>query len=157
MESVLQYKIPVLHPLAVHFPIALLLVGAAAALLWMIWGHTFWQRMALMLHALGFAGSLFAYFTGEAMEEQAEGVPMVDELVGLHEQMALYTVIMAGVTTLAFIGTVLYTLWRRPATDRTPEPFWIRLALALLAIGTTLLVAWTSHIGSTMVWGVPGS
>jgi uncharacterized membrane protein len=151
METVFQYKIPVLHPLAVHFPVSLLLLAGVPALAWLVRGTVFWRQCTLFVLASGVAGALVAYFTGEAMEEQSEGVPIVDELVGLHEDMALYTVIVA---CLALAGFAWAALRSRRIPDGQPEPLWMRLTLALAVFAAAVLVAWTAHIGSTMVWGV---
>ncbi len=155
METVLQYKLPILHPLAVHFPIVLIGVGGGGvALVWLVRGTAFWRRATLLLFTLGMAGALFAYFTGEPMEEHVEGTPIVEELVGLHEDMALYTLYLTGLT-LVLLAAVSLWLERRTTVERDPnDPLAARILLALLALGAAALVAWTGHIGSTMVWGV---
>ncbi len=153
MEKVLQYEIPVWHPIAVHFPIALIFTGAVCVLLWLLRSSTFWRKCALVLYAFGMAGALFAYFTGEAMEEQVEGAPIVEELVHLHEEMGLYTLIVTG-----FVLVVLLTLtvWARyrPIAKPQSDLVLIRLGMGLLAILSAALVLWTAHIGGVMVWGV---
>lgn len=151
METVFQYRIPVVHPLAVHFPLSLLLLAAVPALLWLARGTLFWRQCTFFMLTFGVAGALVAYFTGEAMEEQSEGVPIVDELVELHEDMALYTVIIACLA-LAFFAGMAFFARERPSGE--PEPFWVRLGLALAVLVAAVLVAWTAHIGGTMVWGV---
>ncbi|SRR5690554_4231128 len=150
MESVFQYEIPVLHPLAVHFPLALLLAAALTALIWCFRGSRFWRHTTLLLAGLGSLGALFAYLTGDKMEEQSEGVPIVEELVDLHEQMALYTLILAVVSTLAI--TTFSLLARR--MDARRDPLLSRVLLACLVLLAAALVAWTAHIGATMTWGV---
>jgi len=153
MEKVLQYEIPVWHPVAVHFPVALILTGAACMVIWTIRGVHFWRSCALLLYAAGMAGALFAYFTGEAMEEQVEGTPIVEELVHLHEDMGLYTLLVTGLT---LAGIVALTVWERyrPITRPEPDPVLIRFGLGLLAVISAVLIAWTAHIGGVMVWGV---
>lgn len=102
METVLDYRIPVLHPFAVHLPVTLLLTAAIAALIWMFRGTAFWRRCCLFLLLLSTPAAAFAYFTGDEMQERAEGVPIVDELVGLHERMALITLLFTATVTLLF-------------------------------------------------------
>lgn len=155
MDVVFDYRIPVLHPLAVHFPLGLLLAGALVALVWMFRGTAFWRRSLLLLLVLGSAGAVFAYVTGEAMEEQSEGVPIVDDLIDLHEQMGRYTLVVAIV---ACLGVALLSLRQeRPRAGGVParDPIALRLVLGLLVCLAAALVAWTAHIGGTMVWGVP--
>ncbi len=153
METVFQYEIPVWHPLAVHFPLALILVAAGVTVVWSFRGTAYWRRCALLLFTLGMAGALVAYQTGEAMEEQAEGTPIVEELVGMHEDAARYTLFATGATLLALAGLSVW-LERRTTLERNPkDPLAVRIALAVAALLAATLVTWTGHIGATMVWG----
>lgn len=154
MEQVLQYEIPVWHPLAVHFPLVLILVAAGVLVVWSIRATTFWRRTGLLLLTLGMAGALFAYFTGEGLEEHVEGTPIVEELVHLHEDMALYTLIITGAALLGLAGLSLW-LERRTTLERDPkDPLIPRIIITVLAVAAAALVAWTGYIGATMVWGV---
>jgi uncharacterized membrane protein len=154
METFFQYEIPVWHPLVVHFPIALVLVAALTTIAWSIRGTPFWRRCALLLFTLGMIGGIVAYQTGEAMEEQSEGTPIVEELVGLHEDLALYTLLVTGATLVALAG-LSWWLDRRITIERSPpDPVVARVVLAAVALAAALLVAWTAHVGGTMVWGV---
>lgn len=154
MEQVLQYEIPVLHPLAVHFPVVLIVVAAGVLIVWSIRGTSFWRRAGLLLLTLGMVGALFSYFTGEALEEHVEGTPIVEELVHLHEDMALYSLIVTGVALLGLAGLSVW-LERRTTLERDPQdPLIPRIAITVLAVAAAVLIAWTGHIGSTMVWGI---
>ena len=154
METVFQYRIPVWHPLVVHLPLALLLTAALAAVIWMIGGRPFWRRCLLFLVSVGMVGGLLAYNTGEAMAAQAEGVPIVEQLAELHEQMAFYTLLANGLLLLG-LGGVSFWLERRTTIERNPDdPLMVRIGLGLLVLLAAALVAWTAHIGGTMVWGV---
>ncbi len=154
METLFQYEIPVWHPLVVHFPIALILVAVLATVVWGIRGTSFWRRCALLLFTLGMGGGIVAYKTGEAMEQQSEGSPIVEELVGVHENLALYTLLVTGVTLAALAG-LSWWLERRATLEGAPrDPLAARLVLALAALAAAVLVAWTAHVGGTMVWGV---
>ncbi len=150
MDAVFDYYIPQLHPLAVHFPISLVLVACVAALGWAVQGKAYWFRATWLLMTTGFIGALFAYFTGDAMYEQSEGTPMVDLLVDHHEQVALFAVIANGVSwaVCSLIG-----LSRRAKLDEQPAS--IRWGLGVIVLITAILITWTSHVGGTMVWGVP--
>lgn len=153
MEKVLQYEIPVWHPVAVHFPVALILVGCFCVLMWVVKRAAFWRLCGLLLYGFGLAGALFAYFTGEAMEEQVEGTPIVEELVHLHEEMGLYTLIFTGLT---FLGLLALTVWERYRPIAKPEADLVlmRVGMGILALVSAALVLWTAHIGGVMVWGV---
>ena len=153
MDNVLQYEIPALHPLAVHFPLVLILVGTLAVVIWGIRGKLFWWQTSVFLYVLAMAGALFAYFTGEELEEQMEGDPILEELGGLHEDMGLYTLIVTGVTLVAMMGLMI---WRkRSARLGSQDPLIARMIIVVLALLAAGLVAWTAHIGGVMVWGRP--
>jgi uncharacterized membrane protein len=154
MDKVLQYDIPVVHPVAVHFPIALIVVAAFVALVWAIRGTAFWRRATLLLLSVGMIGLVVAYLTGESIEEHVEGTPIVEELVGLHETTALYALIVTGVA-LAGVAALSFWMERRTTLQRDPpDPISARLVLTLITVAAAILVAWTGHIGGTMVWGV---
>lgn len=84
------------------------------------------------------------------MREQSEGVPIVEDLVDLHEQMGLYTLIASLVATAAM--TIAEAAAQRSKTDL--DPILLRTALACLVFVAAALVAWTAHVGATMTWGV---
>lgn len=153
MRPLLEYEIPVLHPLLVHFPIALIVVGAAAVVAWAIIPNTFWYRVGVLAFVGGAASSIAAYLTGEAAEEAAEGVPIVEEIVHLHEDMAIYT-LAATILTLVALIVSQPTLLSGPGSDDRVPAVGVRWAVAAVALLAAVLVAWTSHLGGIMVWGV---
>jgi len=138
----------------VHFPVALILVGALAMGVWSVRGTSFWRQCALLLLTLGWIGGIVAYQTGEVMKEHTEGTPIVEELVALHENAAFYALLVTGAVVLALAGLSVW-LERRITLERNPpEPLAARIVLALTALVAAVLIAWTAHIGGTMVWGV---
>ena len=154
MDIVFQYEIPVLHPLAVHFPIALILVAALATVVWGLRGTAFWRQGALWLFGLGLIGGIVAYKTGEAIREHTEGTPIVEDLVGLHEDAAWYTLLLTGVIVAALAGFAVWRKRRIAPEQEGRDPLVIRIILALAALAAAALIVWTAHIGGTMVWGV---
>jgi uncharacterized membrane protein len=154
MGGIFDYEIPLLHPLVVHFPIALILAGTAAVVAWAVTPKAFWYRVGALALAAGAVASLAAYLTGEAAEDAAEDVPIVDEFVHLHEDLGLYTL---GVNVIALVALVLVqpgALFGGEEIARAPSAL-IRWAVGVLALASAVLVALTSHIGGIMVWGVP--
>ena len=154
METVLQYEIPVYHPLAVHFPIALILVAALAMVVWAVRGTAFWRQCALLLYGLGLIGGIVAYKTGEAIEEHTEGTPIVEELVDMHEDVAFYTLLLTGAVLLALAALTVWRERRITLERKRRDPLVARILLTLAALAAAVLIAWTAHIGGTMVWGV---
>jgi len=164
MDLISQYEIPFLHPLVVHFPLVLLLLGAGAAVLYLVFGRAFFRQAGLVLFLLGSVGAWAAERTGGDLYNAVEGDPLVEQVVERHEQGAEWTVWMSVIAALGF-GVVSASRIRRPkrpAEGEAPapaapvrEPLWGRLLVLLPALAAAVLVAWTAHLGGIMVWGVP--
>lgn len=149
-----EYTIPYLHPLAVHFPLVLLLLTAAAAALYAALGRPVWRQAALVLVLLGTAGAKWAEETGETLEHDVEGEPLVEAVLDTHEEMAEWTLRFGLLTAVAFAGVTLW-LRRRPHLDARTEPLVARLVPLAPALAAAAFVAWTAHLGGIMVWGIP--
>jgi uncharacterized membrane protein len=150
-----DYEIPILHPLMVHFPIAFILAGTAALLGWAISRNPFWYRVGALAYLAGLLAAFAAYLTGEAAEDAAEDVPIVEELVHLHEDLALYTLGAAVVILVALAAANPGLIWPQQTTPTRSDKPLVRWGLVVLGLVAAALVAWTSHIGGLMVWGVP--
>lgn len=150
-----QYEIPVWHPVVVHFPIALLTFGAGAAVAYAVLGRAFWRRVALLAVAPGAVLAWAAVATGEALYEEVEGTPLVEELIERHEVLGEWAFWVSLIAAAALAGV---TLWlRRTGSDPArPEPLALRLGVAALVAAAAVLVLLAGRSGGTMVWGVPG-
>lgn len=140
---------PPLHPMIIHFPIALFILavlfdfitayrvrhiprGDRKALRQEI--HMFDPATRLLM-ALGFVGALAAVATGEWLKVQ-RGALLPHTLLELHQTLAI-------VFTIWYGGLVFFRLQRR----------WIpsKLYLSCAVIGFFILVA-VGHTGGTMAW-----
>lgn len=171
MEIITQYEIPFLHPLVVHFPLVLILLGAAVAGLYLLFGSRALRVAGLTLFVLATASAWFAQETGPALYRAVEGDPLVEEVIEAHRDGASWTVWTSAFAMLAFgvVSAARLRPRRRPAAaagegaeapapePRRPrrEPLWGRLLVAVLAFAAAAFVAWTAHLGGLMVWGVP--
>lgn len=151
-EQLADYTIPLLHPVVVHFPVALSVVAVLTGVIWLIRNKMGWWRTTLVLEVLAFIGAFMALRTGEAMEDQSEGVAMVDRFVELHEAMAERAVWALGVAIVMLIGMRWVGL--RETAYAGVRLRWRILAFLLVAVAA-ILVALTGHIGGIMTWGVP--
>ena len=156
MDLLTQYEIPYLHPLAVHFPLVLLLLAGLAALVYLARGTSIWRNAIMIFLVLGAAGAFWAGETGETLEESVRGEPMVEAIVETHSQTADWT-LWAALGALVLFGAA--TVWLRRLPEPTSvgerDPIALRAALALVALVPAVLVAYTAHLGGLMVWGVP--
>lgn len=151
LDLLSEYTIPYLHPLAVHFPLVLLLVGAFAAAVYLALGAPLARQAALVFLVAGAGAAWWAGETGETLEHAVEGEPMAEAVLDAHEDMAGWTLRLALLASVAAAGTTLAAR-KRPSA---PEPWTWRLAVALPAAAAAVVVAWTAHLGGIMVWGVP--
>ncbi|MEM1056110.1 MAG: DUF2231 domain-containing protein [Bacteroidota bacterium] len=156
MDLLTQYEIPYLHPLAVHFPLVLLLLAAAAGMIYMARGTAVWRRALLIFLVIGAGTSYWASETGETLEEASRGEPMVEAIVDTHQSAADWTLWSALGALVIVAGA---SLWLRrlpaPTAAKEKDPMWIRTSLALVSCVPAVLVAYTAHLGGLMVWGRP--
>lgn len=154
MDLLTQYEIPYMHPLAVHFPVVLLLLAMLAAWIYLARGTVLWRQAAMVFLALGAAGALWAGKTGETLEEASRGEAIVEAVVETHEQTAEWT-LWAALAAFVLFGAA--SLWLRRLPEPTDvgkrDPVALRAGLALAATVPAALVAYTSHLGGIMVWG----
>jgi uncharacterized membrane protein len=89
---------PNLHPLVVHVPIVLILLGAAlqAVLVFKDWEQVRWGTLLIL--AGGFAGALAASTTFHAMPMGL--APRAAAIFAAHEKFASYTLWLSGITLL---------------------------------------------------------
>lgn len=166
MDLIAQYEIPFLHPLLVHFPLVLILLGAGAATMYLVFGRGVWRQAALVLFVFGAAGSWAAAETGHDLEQAVEGDPIVEQVVGRHAQGADWTIWLSVASALAFGVASVARIRRpqRPAEDGEEEApvaprsrreaLWGRVLGFVLALLAASAVAWTAHLGGIMVWGI---
>lgn len=133
-----------LHPAAVHFPIALLIAGAAAAGRRLRKAAPEWLSKAESW--LLWLGTLSAWATlglGLLAERTAPHVPLAWEVLAEHEELGWWTV---------SVFTAL-SLLRLYAVRKGPDAGKLRAAQLLLwALGLGLLVATALH-GAELVYG----
>jgi len=134
---------PNIHPLIVHFPIALFLVGFAVdGLGWGLKRETL-KRVGLVLILLGALAAVPAVVTGlaveETVEEQIESLPGGEAALEAHEEIAIPT---AGVLLVAALLRLLLEI-------RLNQP----LARGLLAV---YLLAGLAGVGMLALTGLRG-
>ena len=142
-----------LHPLIVHFPIALLLITPllviVGALLAPEKGRVVLYT-ALGLMFMGTLGAFLAAASGEAAGKLAERTPQVDAVLERHEQLADATrAVFAGLTVIfaaiVFAPKVFRRLPGRLVTTALPLMFLLFYGAGML------LLANTAHNGGRLV------
>jgi uncharacterized membrane protein len=160
-EQAFEYEVPYLHPLAVHFPLVLLMLAAGTATAYAVLGVAAWRHVLLALLLLAVPAAYLAHRTGETLEDAVEGEPAVERFLEYHETAAAWT-LRASVAALLVAAGGTFWLRRREgareaALDARPsrEPLVLRLAVLVPVLAAAFLVAYTAHLGGLMVWGVP--
>jgi uncharacterized membrane protein len=126
------------HPLLVHFPIALVLVAAAAEFVAIVTPRKGWRTVAVANIRAGAAIGIVTAITGWLFAAS----PAVDVTTSLawHRWLG-----MAG--AVGAIGAALLSSRLRVSSRRSA------FAYRFLLFVTALLVAITGHLGGTLVWG----
>ena len=141
-----------LHPLVVHFPIALLLVAPVVLAVGIVMRERGrpWLIAALLLTALGTIAAWVAVSTGEAAGELAERTPEINAAIERHESLAELVRTLFTIITLLFAALLFGPgLLRRRVAPRM-ETLALVVLLALFGVGA-LAVAHTGHEGGRLV------
>lgn len=140
-----------LHPLVIHFPIALLLIAPLFVVL-AVRGSKEKQRTflwsALILLALGTASLYLAIGTGKAASNLVPRTPEINAILEYHRTLARETAITFTVATAAFALILLISKFDIRASDLTPL-----LPLTFIVsylIGVVLLIV-AAHNGARLV------
>lgn len=131
-----------LHPMLVHFPIALLIVGLLADITGVITKREFFSRTGLLMLVLGTIGLITAYISGDRAADGLMETGPLQIAVESHEEAAQITLWLMIVTTfvrLALVGFRKYTGLLR----------WIPLALFLVGVAS---MARTGYYGGELVF-----
>lgn len=131
-----------LHPMIVHFPIALLIVGFVSDLLGLIIKRDFFSKVAFYLLILGTLGVIAAYFSGDfAGEGLAEGGALKQALE-THEDAAMLSLWLMTATALVRIAMVAMKKF-------TGALRWIPVVMFLAGV---LSIARTGYYGGELVF-----
>jgi uncharacterized membrane protein len=142
-----------IHPLVIHFPIALLLVAPlfviGGVILAPLKGRPF-LIAALALMVMGTAGTFMAIATGEAAGEVADRTAAMSAVLEHHEDLAETTRIIFSVLTVIFAAILfLPRLLKRELTTAVARILPVAFLL-LYGAGTIVLVN-TAHNGGRLV------
>ena len=136
-----------LHPMVVHFPIALLLSAWLLDVLALVTRRPHLHRFALCHLILGVIGAGAAVLTGLQAEDMAKHSFEMGQVMELHERCGIATLILG-------VGIVAWRLWRR---DRwTPLTRAATMTL-MTALASTVSVG--AYLGGRLVYelGIGGS
>ncbi|MHB2150295.1 DUF2231 domain-containing protein [Calditrichota bacterium LG25] len=132
------------HPLIVHFPIALLVIAVLTDFLALILKRYGWLKpAALWLYVLGALGTIGAYFSGKQAADVVTLPTASYSVIGTHADLALYTMLFFGV----YAVLRLFFAWKK-----WDQKFALSLILFVVAAGGLGLVQQTAERGGELVF-----
>lgn len=135
-----------LHPAVVHFPIALLLIGSAVAVVAVFVRRWHLPWLAALLLVIGAAGAVVAVGTGEQEEEMVEtSSAAAEQVLDEHEEWGEMT------RNLALAAAVFAVAAAFAAKVRIVG-IGLSVVAALLALGSAYAVAQAGHYGGELVY-----
>lgn len=138
-----------LHPVLVHFPIALLLIAPLFVLLGAFQPNTRGRTLlfsALVLMCLGTAGAFAARISGGAAARTAVQSADARRVFENHQALAEVTSIVFAVLTVAFAMT-LWTIWYRNLSYSPVLQRVVPLVFLVFYGAGILLLLDTAHLG----------
>ncbi len=137
-----MFDLTYLHPMAVHFPIALLLVGFVSDVAGIALKKELLSKVALILLLTGALGLAVAYVSGRAAGEGLAEGGALKEALEAHEDSAMMTLWLV-------IAAVAARVVLAAAKKYSGALRWIPTVLLLAG---ALAVARTGHLGGQLVY-----
>ncbi|MBK8316106.1 MAG: hypothetical protein IPL01_19700 [Acidobacteria bacterium] len=141
-----------IHPLVVHFPIALLMIAPILVVIGLLW-----QKQsrglyiaALVLMVIGTIGAFVAVSSGQAGEGMAEKIAGAEAILHQHEELAETTRTIFAALTLIF-AAILFAprLFKRELGGKINA--LVMAAFLIFYLAGTVVLANTAHQGGRLV------
>ena len=130
-----------LHPLVLHFPVALLLIAAAVEFVRVFHDDTRLGRLTVFLVALGAAGAVVAAVTGWVFAHESHPRQSMRPTLTWHRWLGVVT---AALSLLAWAAA------HRWVDDPRRGARGLRRSIVWL---TAVILIVTAHLGALLVWG----
>jgi len=130
------------HPLIIHFPIALLIVGVICDTIGILGKRDLFLRIGFLLFALGALTTIPAALTGNYAAETAQHIPNIYDDLDWHDTLGTATAIFAVILTLIRIHLTLKKQFTHTAQ-------YIYLLFAILV---SILVGASGYTGGHLVY-----
>ncbi|MDF7799357.1 hypothetical protein P4C99_07770 [Pontiellaceae bacterium B1224] len=131
-----------IHPMIVHFPIALLFVGFMSDLIGLVTKKEFFNNAGFYLLILGTLGVIAAFLSGEAAGDGVMEAGALGQALEMHEAAAELSLWLMVGTALVRIGAVLLKKYKGAVKA---------VALLLFLVGV-LSIARTGYYGGELVF-----
>ncbi len=142
MQNLLPDWAPNIHPMLVHFPIALLITAVLLDFLYLIWKKDWLHNSVMTLFILAALASLITYLSGRQAVDSVS-VPMNAELTAsYHADWALYTLLYFSIYT----SIRAFLFWKKL------NKRFIAILLFLTGLAGCALLAKTADLGGKLVY-----
>ena len=131
-----------IHPMIIHFPIALLIVGFLFDLTGVLFKKEFFSKTGFYLLILGTLGVAAAYITGNLAGEGIAEAGTLKQALETHEDAAELTLWLMIITSVFRIGVVLLKKYKGAFQ-------WVALILFLAGV---ISIARTGFYGGELVF-----
>ena len=121
-----------LHPMTVHFPIALYLLGVLLTIVYLWRGQADYERFAFLSFSLSWLATVVASVVGLFDQNQLELTDLRRQQVNPH---------ITAVSLLIINGLLLYMRLRWPTVLVTSRR-WLYLGLMLLGVVAVVITGW---------------
>ncbi|MEX0721559.1 MAG: DUF2231 domain-containing protein [Balneolaceae bacterium] len=136
---------PSIHPMIVHFPIAILLLAVIMDVASLFLPKSWWdEKKNLILYAFASVSSVGAFLSGNDAAEKVFVEADAQRLLTNHADWAEYTVWFLAIYTLLRIGAFV---WKKAEIKS------IQVGFTILAFAGVFLVYKTAELGAEMVFG----
>ncbi len=143
MQNLLPDWAPNIHPMLVHFPIALLITAVFLDFLYLVWKKDWLRNSVMTLFIFAALASFVTYLSGRQAVDSVS-VPMNAELTAsYHADWALYTLLYFSLYTA--VRTFLF--WKKLDIKR-----FIAILLFLAGLAGSGLLAKTADLGGKLVY-----
>lgn len=137
-----MFDITHLHPMIVHFPIALLIIAFLADLAGIVFKRDFFSKVGFLLLALGTAGLIAAFFSGNYAAGGLTEAGTLKMAIERHEDAAELTLWLMIITFLVRLGLILARKYQGA----------VRVVPILLFLIAVLSMARTGYYGGELVF-----
>ncbi|MFB6305553.1 MAG: DUF2231 domain-containing protein [Flavobacteriales bacterium] len=144
MENLIPDWAPNIHPLLVHFPIAILITATLADFALVIWDKTWIRKTVLGLFTFGILMLVITYLSGKQAVDAVDIPLKAQHTASYHADWAL--------KTLFFYGFYLMIRWvlNYAQYDRKR---WVAILLFIVGMAGIGFIAKTADLGGHLVFG----
>jgi uncharacterized membrane protein len=142
-----MWRSELLHPLTVHFPIALLIVGSLFYVLSVFFGrHLFFRNLRKFSYMLIIVGTVFAWiaiYTGDLAEHIVSSNLCDPSIKETHEDFAYYVAYL-------FTTFSIFHIFSETLSPKLSAFFlWFNVFLAIAGSGA---IGYVGHLGATLTY-----